>query len=39
MQKLTTLIETANKETLNPRGLNLVHPRQTAFLFCELEYY
>lgn len=39
MKRLDELVDRVNGETMHPAGLNLVHPRRTAFLFLELEYF
>ncbi|THH13204.1 hypothetical protein EW146_g6987 [Bondarzewia mesenterica] len=39
MARLRRLIDGFNKELYNPVGLNIVWPRQVAFLFFEIEYY
>ncbi|CAO1627723.1 unnamed protein product [Parajaminaea phylloscopi] len=39
MNELTDLIEEANEKLLNPKGLQLLHPQKTAWLFLEIEYY
>ncbi|SPO28061.1 uncharacterized protein UTRI_04452_B [Ustilago trichophora] len=39
MRKLETFIQRSNIEILHPVGLSLAHPRKSAFLFVELEYY
>lgn len=33
MRKIEAFIETANKETFNPVGLNVLSPRDVALLF------
>lgn len=39
MQEFIALLAQLNAELLNPRGLNLLHPRNNAWLFLEMEYY
>lgn len=39
MNRLHQLIDAMNKNTFNPVGLNIVWPRDVAFLFLEIEYY
>lgn len=39
MSRLRQLIDDINKELYNPVGLNILWPRQVAFLFFEIEYY
>ncbi|KAH8925878.1 hypothetical protein BT69DRAFT_1279332 [Atractiella rhizophila] len=39
MRKFDQTIKDANRETFNPAGLNILHPRKNAFLFLEIEYY
>jgi len=39
MQRLRTLIDNLNTELYNPAGLNILWPRNVAFLYLEIEYY
>lgn len=39
MSRLLQLIDVMNKNTFNPVGLNIVWPKNVAFLFLEIEYY
>lgn len=39
MNRLQRLINVMNKTTFNPVGLNIVWPRDVAFIFLEIEYY
>lgn len=39
MKKLRQLIDDLNAEIYNPRGLHILWPRKSAFLFLEIEYY
>ncbi|KDN50364.1 hypothetical protein K437DRAFT_221999 [Tilletiaria anomala UBC 951] len=39
MARLQAYITKANKESFNPAGLNIIHPRHSAFLFMEIEYF
>ncbi|EIM83321.1 uncharacterized protein STEHIDRAFT_83350 [Stereum hirsutum FP-91666 SS1] len=39
MQRLHEMIDNLNKELYNPAGLNILWPRNVAFLFLEIEYY
>ncbi|KAF9785885.1 Golgin subfamily A member 7/ERF4 family-domain-containing protein [Thelephora terrestris] len=39
MSRLHRLIDDMNKNTFNPVGLNVVWPKDVAFLFLEIEYY
>lgn len=39
MRRLRRLIDAINKNTFNPVGLNIVWPKNVAFLFLEIEYY
>jgi len=39
MRRLAALLDSLNAELYNPQGLNILWPRQSAFLFLEIEYY
>jgi len=39
MSRLQHLIDMMNKTTFNPVGLNIVWPKNAAFIFLEIEYY
>jgi len=39
MRKLAQFIDRLNLELYNPRGLNILWPRKSAFMFLEIEYY
>lgn len=39
MKELSNLFDEANRLLLNPKGLHLLHPQRTAWLFLEIEYY
>lgn len=39
MGRLAQLLDALNAELYNPRGLNILWPRRSAFLFLEIEYY
>lgn len=39
MSRLHRLVDAMNRNTFNPVGLNIVWPKNVAFLFLEIEYY
>ncbi|GAA6058825.1 hypothetical protein JCM10212_002769 [Sporobolomyces blumeae] len=39
IRRFEQAMDRANREVMNPAGLNLVNPKRNAYLFLELEYY